>query len=290
LYRFTLPNILSNKQRAGHSVGNGPLVLPTETPSYCQDRSYTPAITFGSGRHTIKPIWQGLTNGCGTASLAMALNALAVSKGSSKKYSQDKLDYRRPFDTYASPQALVQVAREQGFYAALYNQSSFQEIKQHLDKGHLVIALYNPDPQLRFSAFHYAVIYDYEDSSSPSNRKLKLMDPGRKDPEQAKKEMSLTDFNKKWRHLKQGPISTGIDRFIIVVSNTPDLPSDRNIPQSLKVADTVSKGINWYANSYLEPIGRVLYHIAVFPVWLLWQPFKFLYNVIETFKQGFTQH
>jgi uncharacterized protein YvpB len=261
----------------------------TGAPDLVAHTCHASLLKFGQGLHSVTPLWQGFTNGCGTTSLAMVLNALAASKGSSKKYTREKLDYRRPFNTYTSPQAIVQLAKDQGFYAGLYNQSSFQEIKAHLDKGHLIIALHNPEPHSRFSALHYVVIYDYQDGSLPSKQKLKLIDPVRREPEQARQEVSFADFNKKWRHLKQGPIPTGIDRFMVVVSNSPDLLPDRNIPVSLKIANTALTGINWYTNSGIEPIGRLISKVAFFPFWLLWQPLKFMGSVIRTFKEGFSQ-
>jgi hypothetical protein len=96
------------------------------------------------------------------------------------------------------------------------------------------------------------VIYDYQYGSSPSKQKLKIVDPARKELEHAKQEVSLSDFNEKWRKLKQCPIPTGIEHFIILVSNFPDLSPDKNIPVSLKIADTILKVINWYAYSHYK--------------------------------------
>lgn len=249
--------------------------------------SYSPLIRFGQHPYKIKPIWQGFTNGCGTTSLAMVLNALANSKGSGQEYTREKLDYRRPFNMYTSPKSLVRLATEQGFYAAQYNQSSFKEIKKHLDKGHLIIALHNPHPNFGFSALHYAVIYDYLDGPIPSAQKIKIVDPAQMDPDKAFQEVSLTEFSKKWHSLKQGPVPTGIDRFIVVVSNSPDLLADRNIPVSLKMADAVLKAINWYANSYLEPVCKCVCNIAMLPLRALWQLLRFMSHLLRAFKNAF---
>jgi hypothetical protein len=230
-----------------------------------------------SGNHKrieqpIQPIWQGYTNGCGTASLAMALNSIA-SQGA-QKFTQKKLDYRRPLNTYTSPGTLVKIAKEQGYYAAIYNNSTFKELCSHLDKGHMIIALHNAELENRFNSLHYLVIHGYEEENDTTKRKLLTVDPVYEHMTTAKKDIAYNEFLKFWNKTKLGPFPTGANRLIVVVSQKDDLLPNRKVPFAIKMADSFNLLTYWYANSWFQPFGNAIYKFIMLPINILWWPFS----------------
>jgi hypothetical protein len=223
--------------------------------------------------HHITSLWQGNTNGCGTTSLAMALNCLtAMNSGKDSLVTQEQLDRKRPFDTYCAPGTLVQLAQEHGFYARQYNASDFLELKNHLNQGHIIIALHNAiNSKGKPGPLHYVVINGYQDDPDPKQQKLFIVDPGRKGSSQAKLELAYSDFCKYWDRPKLGFFPIGVNRFMVAVSAQDDLgdKAKSRLPVTIQLANLFHRLTNWYATSWLKPLGTALYGIFTLPIKLI---------------------
>jgi uncharacterized protein YvpB len=229
----------------------------TPTPDIRAEHQPFDLAGFSNGKarvdHSVEPFWQGDTNGCGTTSLAIAMNALATLKGKvGATITQEQLDRKRPFDSYTAPGTLVKLAKEHGYFAEQYNGSSFQEIQSHLNNKHLVIALHNAiSAQGKPGPLHYCVIHGYQDSLETSQKKLLIADPGRKDKTNNKFELSYDDFCQYWERPRLGPLFIGVQRFIVAVSSKLDLPTPQHrLPVTIHFANFFHNLMNWYAKFF----------------------------------------
>lgn len=204
--------------------------------------------------YSVEPFWQGDTNGCGTTSLAIAMNALSDRSGTT--ITREQLDRKRPFDSYTAPGTLVKLAKEYGYFAQQYNGSNFQEIQSHLNNKHILIALHNAiSTQGKSGPLHYCVIHGYQEGPEISQKKLLIADPGRKDKNNNQFEVSYEDFCQYWARPKLGPLSIGVQRFIVAVSSKPDLPTPQHrLPVTIHLANFFHGLMNWYAKSWLRKI------------------------------------
>lgn len=220
--------------------------------------------------YQVNHLWQGYTNGCGTTSLAMALNCLTKTSGyNSRIYTQQQLDQKRPFDTYCAPGTLVKLAKASGYYAQQYNQSNFQVIKSHLNKGHLIIALHNAIGESgKKGPLHYVLVHGYQDGSEASSQKLFITDPGRQTGNKAQLELTYQDFCRYWERPKLGCVPIGVNRFMIAVSAKDDFinKGHQRLPITIRLANLFHNFVNWYAASWIKPIGSRIYKFLTLPL------------------------
>ena len=205
-----------------------------------------------------RPLYQGNTNGCGTTSLAMALNLLNSLKPPSTQrqtpFTREILDEgTREWDSYASVSTLQQAARRHQFYAEVYPNLSFETLVKHLAKNEPIIALINPTPA-RFKddrALHYVLIDGYQ-QESPNRPRIRFTDPALKSnaTQWMDFEIFKTDYwqTNTWRGFPIGATQVGL-----VLSNTPDsLPKGPSLNLQFQVAATANNLINqaaqWFKN------------------------------------------
>jgi hypothetical protein len=223
---------------------------------------------FGSDRPSQKtldtrPLYQGNTNGCGTTSLAMALNLLNSLKPPSSQrqtpFTRELLDTgTREWDSYASVSTLQQAARRQQFFAEVYPNLSFETLAKHLANNEPIIALINPVPaRLKDdSALHYVLIDGYNDnrnSQKPPNRpRIRFTDPALKSnaTQWIDFETFKTDYwqTKTWRGFPIGATQVGL-----VLSNTSNsLPKGPPLNLQFQVAaaanDLINQAAQWFKN------------------------------------------
>ncbi len=105
---------------------------------------------------------QGSANACGTTCLAMAMTYLGVPR----THEQIDSDIRR-WDTFSSPNDLIDYARRRGLKAEGYNRGTWQDVKAHIDQGHPCICViqadytYPPPHGGNLNGLHYVVITGY---------------------------------------------------------------------------------------------------------------------------------
>ena len=227
------------------------------TPGITGENQPLDSAGFSNGNarveYSVEPFWQGDTNGCGTTSLAIAMNALATLWGrAGTAITREQLDRKRPFDSFTAPGTLVKLAKEQGYFAQQYNASSFQEIQSHLNNRHIVIVLHNAiSAQGKPGPLHYCVVYGYQESPETGQDKLLIADPGRRDTNNNQFELSYEDFCQYWDWPKLGPLAIGVQRFMVAVSSKPDLPTPQHrLPVTIHLANFFHNLMNWYAKSF----------------------------------------
>ncbi len=202
-------------------------------------------------KYPVKPLWQGNTNGCGTTSLAMALNCLAeMYRRLDQPVTQQELDQKRPFDLYCAPGTLVKLAEARGYFAQPYNQATFDYIKSHLDQGRVIIALHNAVSQKQEPGpLHYLLIHGYHDGPDKAQQRLFMVDPGREDQCSAQFELGYLEFCTYWSRLKLGRFPICVSGFMVVVSAKDDLPvtPKSKLPITIHLANFFHSLANWYA-------------------------------------------
>jgi ABC-type bacteriocin/lantibiotic exporter with double-glycine peptidase domain len=154
----------------------------------------------------IQPIYQGRTNGCGTACLAMVLNYYTDAGG--EPLTQSLLDTtHRPFNMFTAPAVLVELAEQYGLEAHVYQSMTCEALKTFLDEGQPVLVLVKVDPSL--SGFHYLLLIGYEGET------IVFLDPARS--KQPRRHMPFDEFAEKyWTNLRVHGCPVGIDRFALV--------------------------------------------------------------------------
>src|SRR5262249_27737635 len=107
-----------------------------------------------TGYHTLPNVGnmpyfdQGTANACGTTSLAMIMSYLGVPE------TKDQIDAEiRRWNTFTSPEDLVDFARSKGLEAEGYNNGSWEDVKSQIDQGHPVQCMIQAD-------------YDYGDGTA----------------------------------------------------------------------------------------------------------------------------
>lgn len=187
----------------------------------------------------ITPIHQGQTNGCGTAALAMALNAL---NSQGRQFTQAMLDkdYRR-FNSFTSPGILAEAARAAGFFAEVCHRMTLAEIRNHLSAGRLILALHSVNG--RVSGLHYVLVSGFWTDPQSGETSLVLWDPAPSTNQ--RKILPYRDFEQRyWQPVRlmgfQGP-----DRMGIVLSAKDDLPPpSMSLPLPVRVAHGLNRLLN----------------------------------------------
>ena len=172
-----------------------------------------------SGYEHMIPQDQGDSNACGTTSLSMVLKYLG------KDVSRDNLDdeIRTTNNNGTAAYDIIQAARNHGVNAEIYNESSFEEIKNHIDEGHGLIAYVDSGARGSDIKTHYIVINGYR--IDPDGSKIvKITDP----TGGVQYEEEYGEFVKnKWDDVNVLGIDTGIDRMLLAFSNENDLDPSR---------------------------------------------------------------
>lgn len=190
------------------------------------------------------PLDQGNTNGCGTTATAMALNAMRVLEGKAPDFTREMLDEgNREGNLYSSPRMLQRVVRQHGYQAQLLNHSNFDEVKSHIDQGHVMVAIEGDHKS--GTDLHYVTITGYIDDPDPTQRKLIYMEPANGQ----RKEVLYDDYAKgDWGHVKFEGIPTGMDRMVMVVSKDRDLGPDRDVPAVIELSTWGNSAVNIWHN------------------------------------------
>jgi ABC-type bacteriocin/lantibiotic exporter with double-glycine peptidase domain len=188
----------------------------------------------------IQPICQGRTNGCGTASLAMALNYLAGNP--TAPITQAMLDRgHREMDSFCAPHMLIRAARKHGFQGQLYNRTTLAEIMAHLDAQHPLLSLHSTNGTL--TGLHYVLVAGYQKSETGTDTQLILWDPAPSHGQ--RKVIDYQQFVKRfWQPFTVFGIPTGLERTMIALSRTSNLPPTRDTPWSLHVAYQLNRLLN----------------------------------------------
>lgn len=258
------------------ATGNHRLAVSRNNPVSFSARKHPPQsvggvakLLFSSSskplpkRHILPltPFYQGHTNGCGTTSLAMVLNALLPNKG----YTQAILDAKyRIWNVGKSPHQLRAIARKEGLFSEVLHQLSFETIQNHLTHQRYVIPLFQTNRAV-WTALHFSVIHGYQDHPDPSKRQILITNPARKF--QPTYWMNFDEFcQNQWNDLILKPnatvswqnrlleipkkfskkfreqgYNTQVSRLAVVVSANNDLPPSKDLPllflQTFRVFD-----------------------------------------------------
>ncbi|MGE0201826.1 MAG: C39 family peptidase [Candidatus Melainabacteria bacterium] len=164
-------------------------------------------------------------NGCGTTCLAMVLQAFhrPVAPG-----EIDRRMRRWPW-LYSDLHSLAQMARHVGCGVVFSNHNTRQTVQSHLAAGRLLIALLDERAPGAPLMLHYVVIHGL------SNHRVRYCDPF----EGKTREEAWEAFSRRWAAIRVLAIPTGLCRFALVLSATPDRP---DAPERL----------GWYARLVLR--------------------------------------
>ncbi len=191
----------------------------------------------------IEPLCQGRSNGCGTASLAMCLNYLDNFNTEAHRFTQALLDEgHRAWNSFCAPHMLLEIARKQGFYGAIYPRTTLTDIRRHLQAKRPVIALYSVDGTL--GGLHYSVINGLQLTGNPNNPLLLLQDPA----SGQSKSIAFDEFERRfWPPLHWRGLPSGLQRMTLVFSAADNLPPSGALPWTLLGAYQVNRLINTLA-------------------------------------------
>lgn len=220
---------------------------PAETARLAGDRSgledYPHARDAqGFARFLLNQNEQGITNGCGTTSLAMLLNFW---KGKPEEYSRGRIDLSiRHFDMPTSPQNIAGYAQRQGFRTSVQNNASVEDLTGFLKQGVPAMVLFDPDGVDSDSTLHYVVATDYQTDDKGNVTHIRVADPWGGQME----DIPVEEFKQRWDKLAMGDHSTGVSNLFI-----PMLPKE-NVPirgkdGKVRLADDIKlpekDGLGW---------------------------------------------
>lgn len=151
----------------------------------------------------------GVTNGCGTTSLAMILSAWKDQPGA---YTREKIDASiRRFNLPTSPQNIVGYAERQGFRAVAQNNGSVADLKKFIDQGVPVQIMFDPDGDGSDSILHYVVVTDYEADEKGNVKSLTIANPWGGEIES----VPVDEFKARWDKLELLGHATGLNNLMI---------------------------------------------------------------------------
>lgn len=184
----------------------------------------------------------GITNGCGTTSLAMVLSAWKNQPGA---YTREKIDASiRRFNAPTSPQNIVNYAEKQGFRAVAQNNGSIDDLKKFVDQGVPVQIMYDPDANGADSTLHYVVVTDYEADEKGNVTGLKIADPWGGKVET----VPVAEFKERWDNLGLLGRSTGINNLMIPMvpkENTAIKGKDGQVRQTKDIQLPKGGNLGW---------------------------------------------
>lgn len=194
----------------------------------------------GHRKLNITPLWQGRTNGCGTTTMAMALNYVK----NTDTFTREQLDTgHRENNSFTAPGMMLTAARNHGAFAEMYNNTTFDEMATHINKKHPVIGFISLDPNGSPGYWHYVLINGYRNNPDPTKRTISYVDP-------AHGKAFTKNFNefaqKWWADIPFFKNKTGFNQLSIVVSNQDDLPPSRDVP----VANLLLTRLNQFINGF----------------------------------------
>lgn len=151
----------------------------------------------------------GVTNGCGTTSLAMILSAWKDQPGA---YTREKIDASiRRFNLPTSPQNIVGYAEKQGFRAVAQNNGSVEDLKKFIDQGVPVQIMFDPDGNGSDSILHYVVVTDYEADEKGNVKSFTIANPWGGEIQS----VPVDEFKQRWDKLELKGHSTGLNNLMI---------------------------------------------------------------------------
>lgn len=184
----------------------------------------------------------GITNGCGTTSLAMLLSAWKDQPGA---YTREKIDSSiRRFNLPTSPQNIVGFAEKQGFRAVAQNNGSVDDLKKFVDQGVPVQIMYDPDADGSDSTLHYVVVTDYEADAKGNVTSLTIADPWGGKIES----VPVDEFKQRWDDLGLLGRSTGLNNLMIPVLPKQDVAvkgKDGQVRRSNDIALRKGGNLGW---------------------------------------------
>ena len=176
---------------------------------------YGPFLPGANDDSKMKPVNQGSTNACGTASLSMIMQYLGVPS------SREEIDSEiRRVDQGVSPQLLISYAREHGLAAEGYNHGSWDEIKGYIERGIPVQTLINVKADGNLNNGHFVAVVGFRTDPKTGVEQIGFRnsaDKGKIDW------MDRSEFENKWHNH-----FAGFDNFFIAYApgGTP-LPQGR---------------------------------------------------------------
>jgi len=192
------------------NLPDGTVITP---PTGGNGVSTLPSLDFSPTR---VPILTQTKNACGTTSLAMILNYL-TGRTDFNPADIDRV-IRRSATTGTAPSHLVDYARDLGMSAGMYNNSSFDELMDHVAKGRpVMVALDKFDNDVMNVKDHYVIVTGFEtDANGEIGVKIR-------DPKGSQYTMTHDQFMKEW-----GKTSDGFNNFMTVFAPPGTrLPADR---------------------------------------------------------------
>lgn len=185
---------------------------------------------------------QGMTNGCGTTSLAAVMSYFGVSR------TREDVDKSiRRLDSFTAPDDIVAYAKKNGMRASLKNDATLNDIASMLDQGVPPMVLMDPDEGNNFN-LHYMVATGYERDASGKVTNLTFSDPATG----SSTTMKADDFAKQWSTLKLKNVSTGFNNVLISVApkdSTAQFPKTNALSQARAqaaraIAQTAASAVN----------------------------------------------
>lgn len=196
----------------------------------------------GFGRFLENQNKNGVTNGCGTTSLAMTLSFWTGTPGA---YTRERIDNTiRRFNLASSPQNIVDYAESQGFRASAMNNANLEDLRAFLDKGVPVQVMYDPDGDGSDATLHYVVVTDYESNEKGALTALKIADPWGG----IEAVVPVDTFNERWDQLGLYGRSTGINNLMIPLlpeSNVPIRGKDGVIRDADDISLPAKSNLDW---------------------------------------------
>lgn len=198
---------------SGGSIWNGMEALLAMAAS----SGSTTSSTKRSNRLNVVLQGQGLSNACGTTSLAMLLSYWGIPT----THGQIDAVIRRT-NMPTSPDDLVRYAESLGMRASLTTDASLDDLASMLDQGVPVQVLIDPlDPSGTMpvnrndAILHYVNVTGYQRGPDGRIASLTICDPGR---EGYRYSVPAGEFEKLWSNLKLLGAETGINRLMIAMA------------------------------------------------------------------------
>jgi len=205
-----------------------------------------------TGYHTLPNVGnmpyfdQGTANACGTTSLAMIMSYLGVPE------TKDQIDAEiRRWNTFTSPEDLVDFARSKGLEAEGYNNGSWEDVKSQIDQGHpvqcMIQADYDYGDGTAIHGQHYVAITGYGTDPTTGEEYVTFHDPNKgvgdpNTPTPHDIKMPLSKFKEMW-----GGIGFGFKNYYVAYgppgSNLPS-GNDNGVEGQLGALDGVTNITN----------------------------------------------
>lgn len=189
---------------------------PPPGTGYSGESSFEPGATSGLGEApgstppktelNVKPLHQGKSNGCGTASLATVMSYFGNTR------TREQIDEQiRPYDMPTAPDRLMDYARGNGMRAEIKTDGSVDDLARMVDQGVPPIVLIDPDGNGNDVTLHYVTVSGYSRDASGKISELSIANTATGKVEK----MSVDDFQKRWGDLKLDGHSTHLNNVML---------------------------------------------------------------------------